>query len=84
MNPFSKGDWKKVAWKAIDNPEKAGPGWAIGGAIFVSSQAAGFTASGLRQPAGCSGSETEKRLSQVGLLPGKLCLCRSLELLGAG
>jgi hypothetical protein len=35
MNPFSKEDWKKAAWKAANHPEKAGPGWLIGGVILV-------------------------------------------------
>jgi hypothetical protein len=35
LNPFSKRDWKKSAWKAIYNPEKAGSGWLIGGEILM-------------------------------------------------
>lgn len=34
-NPFSKSDWKKSAWKAVYQPEKAGLGWLIGGAILM-------------------------------------------------
>jgi hypothetical protein len=35
MNPFSRNDWKKAAWKTINHPEKASIGWGIGGGILI-------------------------------------------------
>jgi len=35
MNPFSRNDWKKSAWNAVNRPEKAGPGWGIAGVILI-------------------------------------------------
>jgi hypothetical protein len=36
MNPFSRNDWKKAAWKAVNHSEKAGPGgWTPAGALLI-------------------------------------------------
>jgi len=35
MNPFSKRDIKRAAWRAAKTPEKGGAGWLILGAVII-------------------------------------------------
>jgi len=35
VNPFSRSSWKKKAWQAARQPEKASPGWIIAGIIII-------------------------------------------------